>query len=426
MKELYRVFKAEGYSVVDVKMWIEKRSVEAFLERESSDKRFCHRCGEELGVERGRHRMKVRGLPIGALLSTIHFWRYKGHCVRCNKARSERVEFLSEQTPHLTKQYAAVIGALCEIAAVSRVAEFMGQDETTAWRLDYARMRQQLQSYRIPEVKRISVDEVYARKKSLFDGESRDDRFFTVITDLETHRVIWVSKSRRKEALDEFFKIIGKQACDGIEVVAMDQHDGYAASVRDHCKHATIVWDRFHVMQIFEHAVNDTRIKLHEEQAKGSEVKRLSRGQYRYLFLKKAIRRTEAEKTHIEDVLKENAQFAKLEMIKERMITFFDEQDEQTAKAIFEEIGDWIFQAGFQPLMRWYVNLEQGWETLKNYFRYRVTSSLSEGHNNVIKAIKRRAYGYRNMDYFRLKIMQVCGYLNSRYAVVQDQPLTLF
>jgi len=61
-----------------------------------------------------------------------------------------------------------------------------------------------------------------------------------------------------------------------------------------------------------------------------------------------------------------------------------------------------------------FLNLEGGWETLKNYFTYRVSASLSEGHNNVIKMLKRRAFGYRNMEYFRLKIMQVCGYLNSR------------
>lgn len=58
---------------------------------------------------------------------------------------------------------------------------------------------------------------------------------------------------------------------------------------------------------------------------------------------------------------------------------------------------------------------EQGWATVKNYFRFRVTSALSEGINNVIKMLKRRAFGYRNMEYFRLKILQVCGYLNSRF-----------
>lgn len=140
-------------------------------------------------------------------------------------------------------------------------------------------------------------------------------------------------------------------------------------------------------------------------------------------FIAEESRRTEEERQHIDDVLKQNEQFAKLEIIKERMITFFDQTSEQAAKQVFEEIGEWIWQMKFESLMKWYNNFEGGWDTLKNYFVHRVTSSLSEGVNNVIKALKRRAYGYRNMDYFRLKIMQVCGYLNSRFIPTSNQLL---
>ena len=116
----------------------------------------------------------------------------------------------------------------------------------------------------------------------------------------------------------------------------------------------------------------------------------------------------------------------RLELIKERMLTFFDQPDEASAKTVFEEIGDWIWQSHFKPLMAWYQRFEQGWKTAANYFKYRVSSALSEGHNNVIKMLKRRAFGYRNMEYFRLKIMQVCGYLNSRYVPTPNQLVTLF
>jgi transposase len=150
-------------------------------------------------------------------------------------------------------------------------------------------------------------------------------------------------------------------------------------------------------------------------------MKRLSRGKYRYLFLKKDKRRTEQERTHINSILALNARFAKLEIIKERMISFFDQPDESSARTVFDEIALWSLQEYFAPLMKWCRNFEAGWETVKNYFTNRITSALSEGMNNVIKAIKRRAYGYRNMHYFRLKIMQVCGYLNSRYIATSNQ-----
>lgn len=425
MKELYRIFAFPGYEVLDVKIWREQFKIDVYLGR-GAEKGFCHRCGEELGVERGKHTMKAEGLPVGLLKVYIHFWRNKGHCAGCKKARSEAINFLSEETPHLTKTYAEWIGVLCEISAVSRAAEFIDQDDMTVLRLDFARLRRLIQEYKIPPPKRISVDEVYARRFSKYKGESRNEKFFTVISDLNTHKVIWVSESRDKKALDQFFLLLGEERCQEIEVAAMDQHADYANSVREYCKNATIVWDRFHLAQNFEEAVNETRKELHEEQAKGSELKRLSRGKFRFMFVKKAVRRTEEEKQHIDDVLKNNEQFAKLEIIKERMLHIFDEQTEEGAKKVFEELGSWIWQAGFEPLKAWYNKLEKGWDTFKNYFKFKVTSALSEGINNVIKTLKRRAYGYKNMEYFRLKIMQVCGYLNSRYISTKNPALTLF
>ena len=115
--------------------------------------------------------------------------------------------------------------------------------------------------------------------------------------------------------------------------------------------------------------------------------------------------------------MKDNAEFVYLELIKEGMFEIFDSKDEYEAREKFVQLGEWIRQSQFfYELMKWWENFNQGWDTFKNYFKHRVSSSLSEGINNVIKTVKKRAYGYRNMQYFKLKIMQVCGYLNSRYV----------
>jgi len=412
--KLPRFLQFKGYLVKDFKEYISEGRIEIHLEVKENRRRCCSRCNAELTGYVGQHRMKIEGLPISGLRQIIYFWRVKGYCQNCKKHRSERIDFLSELTPHFTKDYAWWLGRFCEFAPVSRVADFNQQSKMTMWRLDFARMRKMLQKYKIPKVRRISVDEVYAQNRRK-RGQSRDDQFFTVITDLETRRVIYVTDSRRKEALDTFFKIIGKDACGKIDVVACDQHDAYAASVREYCKNATLVWDRFHIMQNFEIAVNETRKELHGQLYRDDDAKHLSRGKYRYIFLKKADRRTKAEEIHMQEVIAANREFSALEIIKERMLTFFDERDEWSAEKIFREVGTWIYDMNFYSLKKWYDSLSKQWDTLKNYFRYRVTSAVSEGHNNVIKMLKRRAFGYRNMEYFKLKIMQVCGYLNSKY-----------
>jgi len=277
-----------------------------------------------------------------------------------------------------------------------------------------------LQNYDIPEVERISVDEVYTRRKRYFKSESRNEQYFTIITDMKTRSVIWVSPSRNKSALDEFFKIIGKERCKKIKVVAMDLHDSYKASVKEYCLNATVVWDRFHVVRIFENALNDERLKIFQDKNTSNNLKSKINGRFKYLFLKNAYKRKTHEKKQLKEVMKENKQFYKLELIKEIFLLFFNQKTEDDARDLIIQIRDRIDEEGFTFLKSWVDKFISSWHTIKNYFKYRVTSALSEGQNNVIKSLKRRCFGFRNMTYFRLKIMQVCGYLNSEHINIDE------
>jgi transposase len=421
---LPRFFNFENYEVKDLKEFLSESRIEVFLVRKSNSRRLCHKCGEALSsIARGDHFLRVEALPILGNKCFLVFRRHKFHCDHCKKARSERVDFLSEHTPHLTKDFSWWLGRMCEIAAVSRVAEFNGQDGYTTWRLDYAHMITMLSRYRIKPPRAISVDEVYARKRK--PGETEEDCYFTVVSDLETRKVVWVSMGRSKKSLDEFFKILGEESSGKIEVVATDQHEPYGASVREHAPQATVVWDRFHILQNFENVVNETRMDLHERTPPNLKARGLTRSKNKYIFLKKASRRTAVESRLIEDVMKDNESFYRLEIIKERMLSLFDEPTAERALFVWTEIGDWIKRSQFIHLSRWYETMSKKWDRIAAYFEFRVTTSLSEGINNVIKAVKRRAYGYRNMNYFRLKIMQVMGYLNSRFIPTSDQLLAL-
>lgn len=424
---LPRFFHFENYFITDFKEFLSDGRIEIFLERDSQESCLCHRCGSELSDrKRGDHFMRIETLSVMGYRCFVNFRRFKYHCTTCKKARSEVVPFLADETPHVSKDLAWWVGRLCEIASVSRVAEVLGHDGMTTWRLDYHRMIMMLQSYKIPKVRRLSIDEVYARKKPKYPGESKDKRYLTVVTDLDTRKVIWVVEGRHKGALDGFFKILGPEACAQIEVVATDQHAPFAASINEYCPNAEVVWDKFHLLQNFEEVVNETRLEIFTQTPTTSPLKMLIRGKFKYYFLKRASSRTTYEKRHIEKVMKDNEVFYRLELIKERMLSFFDSQNETEALFVWTELGDWIKSSPyFLPLQRWYAELSSKWERLITYFKYRVTTSVSEGINNVIKTLKRRAYGYRNMGYMKLKIMQICGYLNSRSLSSSNQPLAL-
>ena len=379
----------------------------------------CKRCRTRLEGLHGKHRLKAKFLPLFTYEAFIVCWRRKGFCPSCKKIRSEEIGFLSQESPHLTKAYETTIEELTEIAAVSRVAEFTGEDKSTVWRLDYKRLKRLRSNYKVPSVTHISVDEVYARKKHK-DGETRNDRFFTIVTDMKTRKVVWVSDSRRKEGLDAFYKLIGPKGCANIKVVAQDQHQDYLNSTKEHCPNAVVVYDKFHVLKSFNEALNEARklyVKMFD--LKKSEKKKMT-GKFKFILSKRADRRTEEEKRKLEDVAADNKIFLDLELIKESVFEIFRLDNAEDAKKQFETTGEWIMKAGFPSLRNWFRHLEPNWDMIAGYYGSPVTSALSEGVNNVIKTIKRRAYGYRNMDYFKLKIMQVCGLLNSNYLKLQS------
>ena len=111
-----------------------------------------------------------------------------------------------------------------------------------------------------------------------------------------------------------------------------------------------------------------------------------------------------------------NTRIAMMEMIKEHFHKMFEEPDQEKAKNMLTECLDWSFEAKAMHLSKYFWSLLDRPEPW-NYFKHRITSGISEGINRSIKTLKWGAYGYKDMAYFALKIMQKCGYLNSKYAL---------
>jgi transposase len=410
------VFKNfQGFQVKDIKEWRSEEHMEIILEDQENREHLCDRCGCRLGALNGRYWLSCRHLRVMGWKVSVGFFREKRYCPNCKKIRSERIDFICETSPHVTKELAWWITRLSEITSVLSVSNLESIDKMTCYAVDKYILRRLLEGYKIPLVSHISVDEVYARSsKQQKDGETRDDLFLTIIVDFNTHKVIWVSKSRRKQALDEFFMLIGPEACRNVRVVATDQHEGYAASVKEFCPNAVVVWDRFHLVQRFNEALNDDRKAEQERLDPEGEMEDLVSGKYRYIFLTKAANRRGRDQRHIAEVMRLNQKMAKLEIIKEHFHKMFECEFADQAKLLLADIYQWAQEAKAINVFKWVSNTLRD-PRFWNYFKFKFTTGLSEGINRAIKGLKWQAYGYKNMDYFALKILQKCGYLNHRY-----------
>ena len=405
----------QGFFVRDIKEWSSERRVEVHLEHKPNTEQYCRKCGCELGAYHDQYKLRAKHLKMMGWQVEIVFYREKRFCSSCKAVRAEHIEWLCPASPHVTMELAWWLNRLTEETSVLATDRLESIGKTTCYKVDKYILRRLLQGYKIPRVTRISVDEVYARgPRQLKEGEDRDDLFLTVVIDLKTKKVIWVSKSRKKEALDLFFEVIGKEACKNIKVVATDQHEGYGASIKENCKHATHVWDRFHLVQRFNEALNeDRKDELDRSMPKGYSESYL-KGKFRFVYLTKASERTKTQQRHIDEISRDNSKIAKMEIIKEHFHRMFEEGDKLKAQIMMSEIYQWSMDSGAQNIFNWIKKIRNK-KRFWNYWDYRVTTSISEGVNRVIKGLKWQAYGYRDMQYFALKILQKCGYLNSKY-----------
>lgn len=413
------IIQFQGYDVNNVSLKEESSVVRIQLVKKVGSLVLCYKCGSELDKGHSFQRMQVEDLPILDKKTYLSFRRIKARCPQCKKIRLESVSFLAKSNPKMTSRLSFLLYKLCEIAPVSKTAEVLEMSSSSLWRNDLKVLQNQFENYEIPDVRLLSVDEVYARANH-GESETYSDRFFTVITCLDRHKVVWVGDSKRREALDEFFKILGKERCAKIEAIATDEHSDYVNSVKEHCLNAIHILDRFHLTAHLEKAVNETR-KLLFKMLPQEKVRKLACSRFRFIFGKKASRRTPQEAEHIEKVKKDNEAFINLELAKERLLTFFDAENEEEALAIFLEAEEWINESGLVPMKKFCKKIRGKWEQISNYFMCRLTTAVSEGLNNVIKATKRRAFGFRNMEYFKLKILQIAGLMSSKYMDLNGQ-----
>lgn len=103
MMNIPRFLRFEGYETLDMKEFLSQGFIEVPLEAKADRKRLCCRCETELQAERGRYPVKLRGLAVMQFRLILKFFRYKGHCPKCKKARAEKVDFISKESPHLSR-----------------------------------------------------------------------------------------------------------------------------------------------------------------------------------------------------------------------------------------------------------------------------------------------------------------------------------
>jgi len=388
----HKLFGFKGYKLNEVALEDDRILVSIKRVRKTSD---CPKCSRRCSNTEEEYERRVRDLDISGKRCFLNFTERKIKC-GCGYRGIEKLGFVGRYD-RCTKRFEDYVSSLCKMMSLKDVSSVTGIDWKTAKNIDKKYLKQLVADLKLQNPGKIGVDEIAYRK---------GHKYLTVVRDLDKGTVIWVHEGRKEETLDLFFKELGKLKSYSIKVAVIDMWDPYIASIKENTG-AEIVFDKFHIAKKINEALDDVR---KQEFANASPDERKNFKEKRFIILYRNERLTEEKKEKLNDLMVKNDRLYQAYLLKEQALDIFDEQDEKIA---LERLEMWfanVKNGGFKQFDSVAGTLKRYFYGIKNYFKHHLTNAASEGFNNKINVIKRRAYGFHDLEYFKLKILQSCGY----------------
>jgi transposase len=311
--------------------------------------------------------------------------------------KRERLDWLADN-PLYTKRFAFFVGRRCRETTVKEVAEELFLDWHTVKELDKQYMREQLRRAGTPAPRVIGIDEIAIAK---------GHRYRIVVSDLERGRPIWFGGQDRSEAsLDEFFTWLGPAKCRGIRVAVMDMWKPFRHSTlrEGNAPQAAILYDKFHVLRHLGEALDEVR-KREYARLSGNN-RRFIKGQ-KYTLLSHWENLTTRGRKALKLLFKVNKRLNKAYLLKESFGLLWNFPSAALARDFFDQWQDGLRWQRLEPYRKFARMIEAHWDGIAAYCQqeHKVPLGFVEGLNNKIRAIQRRAYGFRDEEYLRLKIL---------------------
>jgi len=317
------------------------------------------------------------------------------HCRRCGAVKRERLDFLLENALH-TKRFALYVGRRCRSGTIRDVAAELHLDWQTVKRLEMDYMREQIRRVGTPGPKVIGIDEISIRK-----GHS----YRIVVSDLERRRPIWFGGDDRSEAsMEQFYRFLGKKKAKRIRLAVMDMWKAFRNATHQHAPQAAILFDKFHVMKHLGEALD--KIRKAEYARLGGQQRRFIKGQ-KYTLLSHPQNLTGTARKNLKLLLAANKRLNTAYVLKESFAQLWDYNREAWARKFFEIWRASLKWQRLKPYEKFAQMIERHWDGLAAYCRpeNKVSLGFVEGLNNKIRVLQRRAYGLRDAEYLRLKVL---------------------
>lgn len=354
----------------------------------------CPKCGKRSSNIEFEFDRLIRDLDVAGKSCFLSFWQKKIRC-SCGYRGIERLDFV-DKLRRVTKRMETYVVSLCEKMTLKDVSLVTELDWKSIKNIDRDYIKSKLPDILKLEIRRIAIDEIAIMK---------GHKYFTIIRDYDTGLAISIVFGRGYEETARALGSLGKEKLNRIEYASLDMWDPYIKAIKEQCPNAHLVFDKFHVVKKVNEALDKVRKKEFNDAEK---EERIDMKHKRFIILKKGDNLNAKEKEELTNLMQKNNKLYKAYLLKEQIISIFDDKV-SNFEQVCGRVNCWFENILTNEMEEFYevVNMMRRYlDGILNYFRYGMTNAIAEGFNTKINVIKRRAYGYSDIEYFLLKIYQ--------------------
>jgi transposase len=381
----------EGFRVADFQA--DQSVVRVQLHPQDLQGLNCGRCGQPAQGLHERVYRSIRDLPMVGRTVWLQVQLRRVCCGQCGTGM-QQVAWLDRHA-RVTRRLALAVAQWCAKLPVKHVAAMFDLHWSTVREIDRRRLQALVAALPEPQPRRLVMDEF-----ALYKGH----RYASVVLDADTRRVLWIGEGRSRAAVRPFFESLGRSGCARIEAVAMDMNTAFDLEVRRHCPKARVVYDLFHVVAKYaREVIGRVRVDAANRLRQDRPARRVVK-QSHWLLLRNRANLGEHERVRLDEVLQANQPLLTVYVMKEQLKALWNAASAWQWRGLWR---DWLAQARdsqIPALMQFAQRLRPYWRGILSRVRWPMHTGQLEGINNKIKLIKRQAFGYRDADYFFLKI----------------------
>ncbi len=387
------LFSIQGYSIKSISE-CETRVVLHLTREEGS---ICPHCGSICS----RYDSRIRELFIGSVNGIAVYCAVRIYRVACSVHGVVTEDHgISDGQKRYSKAAGASVVQYTRYLDNVSTGKLLGLSSSTVYRIDREALGDLVDAYRTGFAfgSVLSVDEV---------AYKRHHHYATVLSDFDQGKVLWLEKDRTCDSLKRAYSHLSN-ASETVQTVTMDFWRPFEKATRETLPDASIVYDKFHLARLLNRAVENQRRAYQRDLPE--EERKIMKKQSRWILLKREKNLSEQNRSHLEELKRKNEPLFIVYMLKESFLSIFEEDRlVDQAKVMIDQWIEQVMNSSFQQLKTFARSLMKRFRQVLEWFEKPVSNGKAEGINNVIKTLLKRAYGYKDFDYFRMKVLQRCG-----------------